>query len=408
MKNFWNEKRLRNYPRIVFIGVWIAMLMNILFHHGWLGGFGGVIGVDIISNYASGLQYKYNINDLYSLQSQDEFQQSIYKQEDRIGQYSIFISPPFVALINSFVTLLPFGYAFVIWTLLSITLGLFSIYLIERFLISENLKYHLTFSQLFFLVFGFPPLVFGLMFGQNHLLTLLLLTGILILSIKEHWFLAGIVLGLLMYKPHLVIGFLIIFLVYKRLKTLLGFSLITILWAGIVVIQHGFQPYLSYYEFLVGELYLIIQTGMLDTTLFALVVSATHGFIQDFIRSIVPYWIALFSLLLAMVITTPPVKTSKISVYILAILFPYIVSPHLLLYELSSLFLVMILWARDNPSPKMIKLSIFTYISVLIFGVLSKITGISLFGIIPTMLCFLVLREMVLLYKINPDRHISY
>jgi hypothetical protein len=73
MQKFWNEKRLRNYPKLFFIGIWITMLLNIFFHHGWSGAFGGVIGVDFISNYASGLQYKEDISNLYSIQSQYEY-----------------------------------------------------------------------------------------------------------------------------------------------------------------------------------------------------------------------------------------------------------------------------------------------------------------------------------------------
>jgi hypothetical protein len=402
MGHFWNEKRLKNYPRLIFVGVWIAIGLNLILHRGWSGGFGGVIGVDFISNYASGLQYRFDVKNLYSLQAQYEFQQRIYQQKEYIGQYSIFPSPPYVAFINSFSSLLPFGYAFAIWTFLSIISGLISLYLIEKYLIPTILRRHLTFSQLFILVFGFPPMVFGLMFGQNHLITILLITGILILSIKERWLLVGILLGLLIYKPHLVIGFLIVFLLRRRLKALAGFSLITIVWAGAVVMQHGIAPYLKYFEF-TGELLNIPnQTSMLDTTVFALLVSVSHGMVEDFIHSILPYWIFAFSVLLGTIVTTPRVKTSRVTEYILAILFPFIVSPHILIYDILPLLFVIVLWAKDNPSPKLVDISVYTYLSILVLVVLAKLIEISLIGCIPIFLCYLVLRNLVLTNK-NPD-----
>jgi hypothetical protein len=402
MGRFWNQKRLQNYPRLIFIGLWLVMAINLIFHHGWSGRFGGVIGVDFISSYSSGIQYRTDIKNLYSIQAQYEAQQAIYQQEEFIGQYSTYVSPPYVALLNSLFTFLPFGYAFLGWTILSVAAGLLSVFLIQRYLIPISLDPQLSYFQLFIIIFGFPPLVFGLLFGQNHLITFLLLTGVVIMSLKGRWFSAGLLIGLISYKPHVIIGFLIVFLLRKKLGALIGCALVTGALVGIVIIQHGYTSFVQYFTFLSSLVNNYHDLVMLETTAFALIASATYDLIKNYIPSIIPYWMLCVGFLFGGLLSNKQVKSSPRLDLILATLVLYIISPHLLIYDILPVMLVILLLANEKPSLKLVMLAIITFISPVILAGLSKYVGISLLGLLPIYLCYVVIRNFVFIPKNRP------
>jgi hypothetical protein len=52
-----NEKRLRDYPRLMLIATWLIIVLNILFRDGWQGGLGQIIGGDFIMFYSTGRLY---------------------------------------------------------------------------------------------------------------------------------------------------------------------------------------------------------------------------------------------------------------------------------------------------------------------------------------------------------------
>jgi Glycosyltransferase family 87 len=399
MSRFWNEKRLQNYPRLIFIGIWIAMILNLALHRGWSGGFGGVIGVDFISYYSGGLLYRNEINNLYSIPTQYDIQQAIFQQEAYTGQYNTFISPPYVALQYALFTYLPIGLAFFLWTLLSIGAGLLSVFLIEKYLLPISLKLRLSFFQLCILVFGFPPVVLGLMFGQNHLITFLLLTVVVILSLNKRWLYAGIVLGLLIYKPHLVIGFLIVYLLRKRISALLGFCITSVVLILAVVLQHGIQPFINFMDFINTFVNNHYDLLMVKAAVFTLITSILYTWVQKYINLIMPYWILVTSGLLSLILLIKRVKSAPYTDYILATLSLFIISPHILIYDMLPLVLVIILLANEKPSSRLVILSGIIFVATVTLAILSKYVGIALLGLIPLYLGYLIIRNLVLLPK---------
>lgn len=402
MSRFWNEKRIQNYPRLIFIGIWIVMIFNILLHQGWSGGFGGVIGVDFISAYSGGIIYRNDIDQLYSIQTQYEIQQGIFQQEAYVGQYNTFVYPPYVGFLYAVFTYLPIQYAILVWTLLSILAGLFSVYLIEKHLIPSNIKSQITFFQLTIILFGFPPTVLGLMFGQTHLITFFLLTVVVVLSQKGHWLPAGLLLGFLIYKPQLVIGFLLLFLLRKRIKALVGFGVTTAVLVAVVFLQHGIQPFINFINFTSVFIANYYELLMFEVGVFTLVTSALYGWIRNYVHSIMPYWIVASSIILGWVFLNKRVKASQYTDYILAILFIFVVSPHVLITDMLPMILIIILLANEKPSPKLVFLSSLLFLFTIIFAILSRYVGISLLGLIPVYLCYLVVRNLVLPPKDNP------
>jgi hypothetical protein len=162
--------------------------------------------------------------------------------------------------------------AFVIWTVL-----LYSVVVLLSFIRKYIFPYSFSiasFLRLVIIVFSSIPFVTGLFFGQSHWLTFLLVTGIVVSMMYDRWFLAGIFGGLLIYKPHFIIGFLIVWIVWKKYKAILGFSLISIPWAALVIFQHGFQPYQSY----VNILTLISRFAVTDTIIWEITLRAGSNY----------------------------------------------------------------------------------------------------------------------------------
>jgi hypothetical protein len=242
--------------------------------------------------------------------------------------------------------------------------------------------------------------------GQNNLITLLLLTSVIVLLLHKRWFIAGLLLGLLIYKPQLVVGFLIVLLLRKKIWALVGFSLVTIALVGVVLLQHGFEPFIDYSRFMTRFVSNYQSMRIMEVSALSLLISATYSLSKNSINSIVLYSSILSSVLFAWVLSKPQTKSSPVIDYVLALLFPFITSPHLLFYDLLPLILVIILLANKVPSPNLIVVTAITYIFPVILLVLSKFFGISLIGIIPVYLCYLTIRNFVLSPKNNSPQFV--
>lgn len=72
----------------------------------------------------------------------------------------------------------------------------------------------------------------GFQSGQSHTLTMLLTSGVAAAWMRRRRFLAGVLAGALIYKPHLVSGFLILWLARREFRALLGFAAVAGIWAG--------------------------------------------------------------------------------------------------------------------------------------------------------------------------------
>lgn len=239
-----NAKRLRDYPRLMFITSWTILALNLLFRQGWLGALGQIIGSDFITLYGAGLANRTDLAHLYDFSVQGEIQQALIEPTLLPGT-NPFISPPYVASIYSLFTYIPPALALILWTLLSVLITMGAVRLLAH-LLPESIKSKLGYWQLLIIVFSFFPFIEGLQVGQNHSLTLLLVTCVLIFTLSERWFLAGSMAGLMIYKPQLVLGFLLIWIIWRKYKALAAFATVALLWAGSYLIINGISPFLTY------------------------------------------------------------------------------------------------------------------------------------------------------------------
>jgi len=389
-----NERRLRNYPRLILLSVWIVLLVNLTLHRGWLGGVSGqVIGSDFITLYAAGWLYRADIGCLYDFEAQESVQQALILPTALPG-LNPYISPPYVAGAYSIFTHLPLAVAFVAWTLLTLLFIALAAWLSVRFLAPLWLaQAGLTGRQALVILASSLPFVEGWQVGQNHSLTLLLMTGMTVSTLFGHWYLAGVLAGLLLYKPQFVLGFLILWLVWRKPQAWLGFLSVAVPWAGIVVLSHGLTPYLDYLAISDQLLQLPYAPGFpafLMVTPYGLLSTALPQAASPIIQFLCSVW----TLLAAMGLVWYAYRSRQVplaerrAALALALLYPLVATPYALLHDLLILFLVLLLMsARRSFSDRLLYVSIAVYLGVLFLPLLTSPSRIALVALIP--LCLL-------------------
>ena len=178
--------------------------------------FGHVVGTDYLEFYTAG--YTLRVGDsarLYDLAYQSSLQQQIVGPALR--DVYAFITPPFLAWLFVPFSALSYLLSFALWSVFSLA----ALGAALRLLDTRGWRRTLGWSLTWFPVFA------ALSYGQNSLLSLFLLS-------LTYWFwrrrwpwCAGLVCSLLMYKPQLVIGVALLWLLEwrKDTKALLGLAL---------------------------------------------------------------------------------------------------------------------------------------------------------------------------------------
>jgi hypothetical protein len=127
-----------------------------------------------------------------------------------------FITPPFLAWLNVPFSFLPYSWSFLIWSLIGFFFPWASIKLIATDQPNNSFIWALT---------CFPNFA-AISFGQNSLLSLFLFSLTNWLWKKDKYLLAGLVSSLLLYKPQLVLGLEMLWLLEWRnsWESLLGLA----------------------------------------------------------------------------------------------------------------------------------------------------------------------------------------
>lgn len=397
---FLNQRRLRDYPRLILGSMVFVLSLNILLGQGWMGAVNQIIGGDFLALYSAGKIYRQDIKLLYDFQEQSDLQRELLAPTPLKG-FMPFFYPPYVAQAMSIFSNLSLTKAFVIWSVLTIAFVTLAIYLASKYLVPKWLHDQgLTFAQFLVVTFSFFAFIEGLHVGQNHGLTLLLLTGIVVCSSKEKWFLAGLIAGLTIYKPQFAIGFLIIWTVWGKYKALAGYAITSLAWVGWFIINNGidlFQTYLSIIPLLLKLPYMEGFGGYMEVTIYG------------FLISVLPFnaWsgIMIFTQTLTLLISVGlawitfkfrkfPIE-QRHAALILAILYPLLIAPHTLLHDLLVLIPALVLWAQRGPSSKLLYICIAIYLGAFILPLLSYITGIALLALIPLALLAAQVRQAV-------------
>ncbi|MBN2148146.1 MAG: DUF2029 domain-containing protein [Anaerolineales bacterium] len=399
---FLNAKRLRDYPRLFLISSWAIILLNILLRDGWIGGLTGIMMFgDFISYYAGGVLFRMDIAHLYDPMVQTEIQLGLVAPSQPPG-FAPFISTPYVAMAYGALTGLPLPWALGLWAAFSVICAGGAVVLLQRFLIPEWLKKAgLSPGQMGMILASCFALVIGFQAGQNHTLTLLLVSAIVLATQREKWLLAGVLAGLLAYKPQFALGFLIIWLIWRQWKALLGFGLVAGAWAGLSLLIHGIEPYRHYLAF--SELLLMLPYAK-DS--FPIAIMATpYALLATLIPPrFAPALQAAFSGLgvaLALGLGIVAWRHRRLPVaqrnaaLALAIFFPLLIMPHTLVYDLLILIPALFLLAEDAERGRRLLLpAALAYAGTLFLPLVGFALRLALTGLIPTLLFLSQVRRL--------------
>jgi alpha-1,2-mannosyltransferase len=382
---FLNAKRLRDYPRLMLIAAWLVIGINLLFHQGWIGAFGQVIGGDFIMFYSTGQIYRSEPGLIFDYDTQINTQQKLVRPTILPG-YNPYMNPPYVAPFYSLWTFLSLHSAFILWTISALSSVFLTAFMLLKLVHVKGKTSELSYTQLVIIILSFFPFIEGLLAGQNHWITLLLVTGIVFSMIKEKPYAAGIFAGLLVYKPQFVLGFIIIWLVWKKFKSLFSFCLVALSWGGLFLLANGFglfHIYMQQSQVFMGLPYIEGFPNYLLVTFYGLLTSIFPQNIQSvlFTLSNLLFILGAAGLVwLAYALRNHNVRT-QVPAIVAALLLPLLATPYALLHDMVILIPAFVLWTIYNNSSEFIKLSFVTYLGAFLLtfiGALTKIAWISL------------------------------
>jgi hypothetical protein len=400
MKPFLNSRRLRDYPRLFFFTTWTLLLLNVVFHRGWLGAVGQLIGTDFIMLYSGGRLARQDPAQLYNFERQAELQQALVEPTPLWGLLP-HNYPPYVAFAIQPLTFIPLAWALALWSLMTLLLAVVAARLMHQHLTPDRLKNNgLSQTQLIIVLLSFFPFVEGFLVGQNHGLTLLLVVGILVSMQKNHWALAGACAGLTIYKPQFALGFLILWLVWRKWRALAAYAITALTWMGSAALAFGIDPYRAYLAKMDVFLQMLYLEGFgtyLEVTPYGLLVSILPASAWEAV--LVGTQILTLSLVAGLAYTGWKLRFAepeeRLPAVILATLFPFLAAPHTLLHDLVILAPALLLWARWHPWDGLLKISAGIYLATFLLPWAAEATGIPFLALIPLCLVVLLVKQML-------------
>ena len=201
----WLTPRRLSYACITGIVLWVAWLASIVFGSGNFDLANQVVGTDFIQFYAAGMTLDQHAEQyLYDFAYQSQLQQEI--AGPGLSNFHAFITPPFLAWIFVPWAKLPYVWSFVLWS----GFNLLALWASLRVLGAHNPR------NSFLWVLSWFPVFASISFGQNSLLSLFLLSLTYIFWQRQHNFSAGLIASLVLFKPQLLIGITLLWLIRWR------------------------------------------------------------------------------------------------------------------------------------------------------------------------------------------------
>jgi alpha-1,2-mannosyltransferase len=246
---------------------------------------GAPFGGDFIEFYAAGkILNEYGSHRLYDFQLQDDLAREFLPQ----GLTLPYVTPPYAAILFSPLARLPLWLAYLTWITISIALYIGAITLALRL---EPLPRGIT----LLVCLGFPPFfMLVIAGGQLSAIGCFIFASWLYLSRRQRKLSAGAVLGLLLYKPTLVIFLLPALLFSRQFRVLIGFTIVSGLLLTLSVWMMGPGGSIRYLAIL-REFNSLVGLGYTR--------SAMHADLPAFIRQLFGVDIKYLSMALALPLT---------------------------------------------------------------------------------------------------------
>lgn len=203
------------WAAVTGVALWSAWLLSVTLGPWPFDLAGQIVGTDYLQFHAAGETLLRGDGErLYDLVWQHRLQESLVGA--RFEGLHGFLNPPFFAWLFVPLAALPYGWGFVVWSILGVVFLALSFVALG----SERLFRSTALGLAFFPVFA------SISFGQNGTLSLLILAVTWSLWSRDLQGAAGLCASLLLYKPHLLIGVLALWLLRPRrdLAVLVGFA----------------------------------------------------------------------------------------------------------------------------------------------------------------------------------------
>jgi alpha-1,2-mannosyltransferase len=188
------NERVRLVAAALLIASALGFLFLVVTAHGFLDRQGRPLGTDFSNVYAAGT-YVDEGNPAAAFDPVQQFarEQSIFGADTQFYGWHY---PPFFLFIAAALAPMPYGLALAVWQ--AVTLGLYLLAI--RAIVAPSLRARGGDLLWLLLTLGFPSVLINIGHGQNGFLTAALLGGALV-TLDRRPILAGIMIGLLIYKP---------------------------------------------------------------------------------------------------------------------------------------------------------------------------------------------------------------
>lgn len=371
----------------------LVLLTDGLLRSGWMGGLGQIIGSDFVTLYAAGQLFRDAPQQLYDFTAQRAAQQALIAPTPLPG-LNPFISPPYVAAAYRLLTVVPLPWAFALWTGFALVCVLLAAHLLGRAFVAETLRRDgLSATQLAVLALSSFACVSGLRVGQNHTLTLALVSALLVAQQRKRWVWVGVLTGLLLYKPHFTLGLLIVWVAWQRWEALLAFAAVAAAWLGATVLSAGVNPFIQYLK-LSPTLLTLPYTEGFPAYLFI----TPQGLLQTLLPHSAAFWIQAsfqaLAFLLALGLYRRARRAQDADTLSAALLYPLLVMPYALLHDALLLLPALLLLARAHPTRRLRDASILIYLGTLFLPLLGYATHLALPALLTLLAGWVWVKEM--------------
>lgn len=200
--------------------------------------------MDFIAFYTGASLLFQNPTEMYNLLEQEKIQHHLIPAAKTTNVFLPFFNPPFVALLTAPLALLPIIYAYTIWTVINIIL-----LVIICFLFYRNIPLSKTNKILSIIgMLTFIPVLTSLLLGQlTFVMTFILFIAWMLLR-QGHEFRSGLILSLLLIKPHFFLVPFLAFLIQRRWNVVKGLTIGVVILSFIslsILGREGIQEYIQ-------------------------------------------------------------------------------------------------------------------------------------------------------------------
>jgi alpha-1,2-mannosyltransferase len=199
---------------------------------------GNLKGTDFLHLYTLGsVAADHRGADLYNMNAQAAL--AAQRVPQAAGTRYLPLYPPQVSIFFAPLARLPYGWALVLWWVCSV--GVYGICCYSLWHACPNLQKHG--STVFLLAAAFPAFFHLIAWGQTSGAALACFTLMFFLLRDRREFLAGLVLGCLIFKPQLGVAAAVVFVSIGAWKTVLGAALSAVGELSLGVLYYGIEPF---------------------------------------------------------------------------------------------------------------------------------------------------------------------